>query len=228
MGGIDRYTKLLLHCDGAASSTVFPDATGLHTVTATGNAHVGTSLPKFGTGRLDVNATASTLLTLDGSADFAFGTGDFTIDLWITFGAIGGNPSIFYDGRGSGETTRVTASLYTSTDSKLHLYMGTADVIVGTTVLTINTFYHVAVARASGTSRLFLNGNLEGSATDSNNYTIGASRPTIGGDGNNPTAGTTSLSGAMDEIRVSKSISRWTANFTPPATAYSRSGRWWF
>src|SRR5215831_6289961 len=74
---------LLLHCDGANGSTSFPDSSGLnHTVTPVGSAAVNTSIVKFGTGSALITG-GTEWLNLDGSTDFAFGTGDFTVDCWV-------------------------------------------------------------------------------------------------------------------------------------------------
>jgi len=61
MPGIDSSTKLLSHCNGADTSTSFPDSSfSAHSVTANGNAQVDTAESQFG--------GASALF--DGSGDF--------------------------------------------------------------------------------------------------------------------------------------------------------------
>ncbi len=76
---------LLLHCDGADASTTFIDATGRHQVTVAGNAQVDTAQSKFGGASALFDNNSSSSLTLDGSTDFVFGTGDYTIDFRVRF-----------------------------------------------------------------------------------------------------------------------------------------------
>lgn len=50
-GGIDTYTKLMLHSDGTSTSQVFTDSELVpKTVTANGGVQISTAAPKFGTG----------------------------------------------------------------------------------------------------------------------------------------------------------------------------------
>ena len=103
-------------------------------------------------------------------------------------------------------------------------HAGGVNLILGTTTPAINTWHHVAVARSGTSTKLFLNGVQEGATFtgDTNNYIVGASRPMIGAGG---PAGGLELNGWIDELRVSKGIARWTANFTPPDRPMSMSAR---
>jgi hypothetical protein len=61
--------------------------------------------------------------------------------------------------------------------------------------------------------RLFINGVLATSVTDSTNYGQGIA--SIGGDA----ANAWSWNGYLDDLRITKGIARYTANFTPPTAA---------
>jgi len=87
-------------------------------------------------------------------------------------------------------------------------------VITGTTALSTGTWYHVAIVRSSGVTRLFLNGVQEGSnLTDGTNYLNGTSRPAIGCSGNS--IGGSPVNGWIDEMRVSKGTDRGWASGSP-------------
>jgi len=220
--GIDAFTTLMLHCDGADTSTTFTDSSGNgHTTTANGNAQIDTAQFKFGTASALFDGTGD-YLSSDGSAGFAFGTGDFQIDFWLRLNATGVARTL-YDSRPSG-VTGLYPTIKLSAGNVLVYHTNAADRITGTTTLTTATWYFVTLVRYSGVTRLFLNGAQEGSSyTDTNNYLNGTSRPTIGGDGNS--AGANSLNGWMDEIRVVKGNANITnlvtTTFQVPGAAWS-------
>ena len=87
--------------------------------------------------------------------------------------------------------------------------------------ITSSAWHHIAVTRSSGTVRMFIDGTVLGTTLSESaiNYLVGANRPAVGGSG--VTEGAEGIAGYIDEIRVSKGIARWTANFTPPAAAYT-------
>lgn len=212
---ISTGASLLLHCEGTDGSTSFPDSSGNNfTVTAVAGAQVDTGQAKFGTASALFDGTQD-LLQLTGEAAYAFGTGDFTIDLWFRM-AVAGTYTRLYQGGANGVANRPIIICYT--DNRLYYKIEEEGVtaITGTTVLIADTWYHVAVTRASGITRMFLNGVQEGSNySDSTNYSVSASYPVLG---NN-------LNGWMDEIRIIKGSAAWTANFTPPVSAYASLGQ---
>lgn len=217
IGGNDAFTKLLLHGDGADASTTFTDSSAsAHAVAPVGDAQIDTAQSKFGGASCLFDGTGD-YLTLDGSADFTFGTGDFTIDCWLRLNALGSNQFV-YDGRPSA-TEGVYPTLYVNSSNALIFHTNSATRITGGT-LSINTWYHIALARSGSSTMMFLNGAQQGSTySDSNNY-LGSSspRPFIANDSKNIVS---PLNGWLDEFRISKGIARWTTTFTPPAEPYS-------
>jgi hypothetical protein len=83
-----------------------------------------------------------------------------------------------------------------------------------------NTWYHVAVSRINGSTRLFINGTQSGATyADSTSYLNASGRPWIGINAFNSTQG---LNGYIDDLRVTKGVARYIANFTPPQVALPR------
>jgi hypothetical protein len=80
-----------------------------------------------------------------------------------------------------------------------------------TTTLATNTWYHFAATRQSGTLRLFVNGVLEHTSTQTISISTASRIVYVGG----PTA----MNGYADEIRISN-IARYTAGFTPSTTPF--------
>ena len=215
IGGNDAFTKLLLHCDGADGSTSFPDdLAGAHTVTVGGNAQVDTSQFKFSGASAQFGGSGD-FITLDGSSDFAFGTGDFTIDFWVYLNSIGSFTPFLTDFRASAGGLYPT--IYINAPN-LIFYTGSVDVIV-TTAPSLSAWHHIALARAGTSTKLFVDGVQGGSTyTDLNSYLNAALRPAFG-IGYDGVSGP--LNGWMDEIRISKGVARWTADFTPSSGPYS-------
>ena len=212
--GIDSFVKSLLHFDGANGSTTITDEIPGKTWTCVANAQLDTSQKKFGTAAAKSDGTGDAI-TGDSNADFAFGTGDFTIDYWLRFFTVFGGKTII-DWRPNG-TEGAYPLMWIDLAAKLSFHTNGSFQITGTTIIAQDNWYHVAVARASGQTRMFLNGVQEGiTYADSNNYGVGPSRPML----LNGWDGTYAISGWIDEFRVSKGIARWTSNFTPPTAPY--------
>lgn len=77
-----------------------------------------------------------------------------------------------------------------------------------------NTWYHVAITRASSSLKLFLNGTQQGStATDNTNY-----NQSYLWVGVNAGAGASFYPGYITNLRAVKGVAVYTANFTTPTT----------
>lgn len=217
-GGInlvdDAFTGALLHFNGPDADNNFFDVAGPVWV-AINQAQIDTAQSKFGGSSGLFDGTSDYIYTFDYPV-FTFGAGDFTIDFWVRFNSVA-TAQIIYDGRANNTDVSYKPTIYT-TPTKIGFLTNGANRITGTTNLATGQWYHVALVRSGTSTKLFLNGNQEGSTyTDSNNYINGANRPIIGADGS---AGN-GLNGWLDELRVSKGIARWTANFTPPTSEYA-------
>jgi len=207
--------SLLLHMDGANDSATFTDSSpNAFAVTAVGNAKISTAQSKFGGSSALFDGNGD-YLELGGQSAFAFGTGDWTVECWIYLTQIDQIEQIFdfrQPGDGPVPVSKINIALV---DGNPVLYVLQDVRIQGTVTISINQWYHLAVARASGTTRMFVDGVQTGDAwSDSTSYTVQGSRPAIGANGENP-GGSSPFNGHMDEIRITKGIARYTANFTP-------------
>jgi len=183
------------------------DATGKNVLETVGDAKISTTQSKFGGSSMYFDGTGDGLNFRSNNL-LTFGTGDYTIELWVYHTSLSGQQT--YVGDTPGNTNGVY--FYKDTSHKVGLYY-TAQVLTGTTTLAINTWYHVAVSRFSGTSRLFVNGVQEASAADATNLNV--SLLYVGIDGSsNP------INGYIDDLRITKGIARYTQNFTPPTSAF--------
>ena len=163
---------------------------------------------------------ASTRLDLDGSSDLAFGTGDFTIEMWIKIDD-DTNTNTFYDSRPSGSNGDQVALFYSgSGNAVLFANNGTVRITGTTDVGKDHSWHHIALTRASGSTKLFVNGIQEGSTySDSTDYANPSNRPRIGSSsGSTDLSATSAFQGYISNIRVQKGEALYTADFTPPTT----------
>ena len=207
----------LFHCNGTGGSTTVTDS-GPAAATSylmLNQAVLSATQKKFGTTSLAVDGQGDCIYPNGTESNFAFGTGDFTVEMFIYPTSLGSSiDRVIYDGRAIGGNG-LTPTIYVSSAAKVMYYANSTGAITGTTTLSINTWYHVAVCRSGTSTRLFLDGVQEGSTwTDTTNYSLAnTNRPVFGMNGN--AIDSSSLVGYMDEVRVTKAA-RYTANFTAP------------
>lgn len=153
------------------------------------------------------------------NSNITFGTGNFTWEAWvyitIDFGSTATN--IIQMGTSNADTSDVRLSVGAGTNNFWFRVGGSGGTTVqGTTIWNLNTWYHVALVRNSGSCKMYVNGTNEGStATFTTNLAsrqIGIGRITY--------AGTRCMPGNIDEVRIS-SVARYTSNFTAPSSPFT-------
>jgi hypothetical protein len=144
------------------------------------------------------------------SQTVAFGTGDFTVEAWIYFAANNGtyNPFVRYDGSG-------TFDFGYDFSSSQFKHSASSSILAITQTVVMGTWYHVALTRASGSCKIFLNGTQIGTTATGNtdNYAAGAFK--VGG---SSYSGSHVMNGYIADLRITKGVARYTTTFTPPAT----------
>jgi hypothetical protein len=206
---LDKYTKVLLHMNGADASTSFIDETG-RIWTKYGNAQIDTTQSKFGGASGLFDGTGDYIDTPD-SDDFYLGTENFTIDFWVRLNVINTAQTIVTQGN----SFRIF--IETNNNLRFSIYDGTSTRQVNSTLtMSTATWYHIALVRNGNTLKIYANG-VEVGTTDLTLVTIPNSTYTLV-IGNN--FGSGYFNGWVDEFRFSKGIARWTANFTPPNKEY--------
>jgi hypothetical protein len=184
------------------------------TITSVGDAAYSTEQQKFGTGSIKFDGSGDRI-TSPSSADFGFGTADFTIELWVyptNLTAI----NYLFDFRTSAGGSQAAPSLEWSNNRLAYYVTGSNRITSATGVLIENTWQHVTICRSGTATKLFVNGTQRGSTwTDTTNYVT--SPFTLGAQ----SSGDYSFNGYIDEVRVSKGVAHYTANFTAPAEPFS-------
>jgi hypothetical protein len=151
-------------------------------------------------------------LYLGGQSNFAFGTGDFTVEFYVNAITFANFP-IIYDSRPS-LVDGAYPTIYINSSGSPAYYTNTGIRITTNAIMNPNTWYHIAVVRSGAVTTLYLNGVSQGTYNDSVNYLNGANRPIINGG----YTGANVLSGLTSNLRVVKGTAVYTSNFTPSTT----------
>ena len=153
-------------------------------------------------------------LSIPSNSDFNLGTGNYTIEGWIyPANADTNNKTIFSTNWGAGGSILITYDHVTNKGFDLFDYTisGGSPLLSTSGTYGDNIWYHIAVVRSSGTSKIYINGIQAASATQNSDLTrdvfvIGAVY----------TSGSESWNGYMQDIKIYKGFAKYTANFTPP------------
>ena len=186
-----------------------------------GRVYLSTAQKEFGTASGVFDGSGS-YLSLADSADWNFGTGNFTIDGWVRFTTIGAIQVI------CGQYEDATNYWFVEIDAANKLQLKFVD---GTTKgdyimssawsgLAVDTWYHVAFVRSTTTAKIFIGGVsqtlTETTAFSTNDVGDIVSALFIGEQNS-----VGYFQGFIDELRISKGVARWTADFSVPTSAYA-------
>ncbi len=215
--------SLLLHGNGTDGSTTFTDnSPSPKTITPFGNAQIDTAQSKFGGASMLFDGTGDYLST-PYTSDWSPGSGDYTVECWIRPTSLSGNSTIVAPLSG----TRGWRFYFDSSNGRVVLlkYDSSGNVsfpLTSTTLLTVNTWQHVAWTKVGATYRLFINGIKDAETTDSVEISTDNSPPLIVGRTGNIDGGY--FVGNIDDLRITKGVARYTANFTPTTEQFADTG----
>ena len=225
-GGTGTYnarpatTNLMIHGNVGTGTSFYDSSPSGHTVTAGGNTTHSSGQSKFSGGSIYFDGTDD-YLQVPNHTDFAFGSGDFTVDAWIYGTDAGQNEQTVFCKNivtsnygwvlnfndGGGANGYVDLGLLWSTNGSS--WASTTRFASG---ITANSWHHVAVVRSGTTITVYVDGTSIGAYTgvgtfytDGQAFQIGAYQPASG-----------EFEGYIDEVRVTKGTALWTAAFTPP------------
>lgn len=204
IGGLNPNTKLLITGIGANDSTDIVDLTG-KTVARYGDTKITTTNPPFGGSSMVFDGNGD-YCTANLATDGDFGTGDYTVDIWLLQTSLADQYALHIPHSGTNTLIDIVSS------SRLSAAVGGAgfDITSGIT-LQAGVWYHIALVRASGVGYVFHNGILKASGAATVNLT-GTGLIYLGRD----SAGTYQWDGKLAMLRVTKGEALWTSSFTPP------------
>ena len=170
---------------------------------------------KFGSNSYSVNGQTGFTSTSKAVPDIS--TGDWTVEAWVyrqtandTYANI-----VFLNAASTASTTGTGGlNIYINQDGSVVENNGLAGALNGGSVA-VGAWTHIAVVMSSGVSKLYINGTSV--ATGSQQPVAGPYWANIGWV--QPTSPTFASDLLIDELRITKAA-RYTANFTPPTTAF--------
>ena len=166
----------------------------------------GSALTKVTDGAVAFDGTNDGL-TISDDADFDLGTNDFTIEGYYYLENAGTYQCLF-DWRG-GTNGVYPAMFRNDTGDYIYYFVDSARRIDNISI-TYKKWFHLALCRSSGTTRLFIDGVEKGSFADSFNYISNDIKLGLSpGDTND-------LTGFISNYRVVNGTALYTSNFTPP------------
>ena len=220
-GENDAYTAFLAHFNS------FNDTSNSgKSITTYGTAAISSAQAKFGTGSLYVNAASQTsgnaYIRTASSSDFNIGavsgnTNDFTLEFWY-YPPNATNAWPYYPSLSIGDNTYtplliIGGSIYSSSDgSSWDIASGK---VAGTP--TPSAWNHYAISRSGSTWYAFINGAQQDTWTSSGTPQALSSYLQIG----RSQGGSNYSNGYFDEVRWSKGVARYTANFTVPSGPFT-------
>jgi hypothetical protein len=205
----------LSHFNGSDGSTTLTNSCGRgNNLTAIGTCAISTTQSVFGGSSLRVASGGN--YAKNNHADYVWGTADFTFELRVRFDSVSpASNLIFVDTRNDSGGTAGWQLLLNSLNA-LYFFDGVSGNILSSNgALAANTWYAVAVCRASANTRLYLDGSQVGSTLpDTRNYLNGFI--TLGGASS---GGASGITGYIDEVRATEGFARYTGASYTVATA---------
>jgi len=219
----DANTRLLANFTNAG----ILDNAMMNDLETVGNAQLSTSVKKYGSGSISMTSSGDYLKGTQPSVVYDINGGDFTIEFWVNFTSLAADRALVSK---YGNTAENAGGLgyvvqWVQSSSVLRLVLGVGG---GSDALytwswspSTSTWYHVAITRSGTSGRAFVNGTQIG--TTSTLSTSDVASPNVIQLGKTHTVAQYLL-GYMDDVRITKGVARYTANFTAPTAAFPDKG----
>ena len=215
--GIAKYTQNFI--PASTDPDILPD-------TPSGVAYGSnvTPIPSTDGGSIALNGTGDYLKTVGASSDFAMGTGNFTIEMFIYPQTV----AVYSPGIISWSSTEGTSGDYTNAGFIAYGSNGTVTVLLGTNssyasiatptsgpLLKFDSWNHIAIVRDTGnTFRVFVNGEL--AVTDTSTLASTNITAQYMNFGAYYTGTNYMVRGFISNVHVVKGTALYSSNFTPP------------
>jgi hypothetical protein len=190
------------------------DETGKFPLATVGAAQLSTTIKKFGSSSLWLNGTTDYVRGFT-SADLTF-PGDFTVEAWVYLTAPGSYHNLL-EGRSGAAFQNYTFGIWNNAGAvRLDAVNASTRLTGSTTSVAQNVWTHVAWARSGGTLMCFVDGVKDATTLSYGTSMAPASTAFYIGAIVDPQF----FAGYIDDLRITKGVARYTANFTPPTSRF--------
>lgn len=181
-----------------------------------GNTVISTTQSKYGSGSVYFDGNGD-YLRLSSGSQFSFGTGDFTVEGWFYQTAVNTYPLAFeIDHLAPGGIAFFLSNgsiiqAYYTVSGGVGGFMGSAN------APSLNTWNHIAWVKNGTSFKIYVNGVAGANSTYPASLSVnGANEVFVGSHGG---VSAYYFSGYIYDLRITKGVARYTANFTPPTAA---------
>jgi len=218
--------SLLLHMDGANASTTFTDTSkNALAVTASGNAQISTAQSKFG-GASGLFDGTGDYLSIANTSLLEFSTVDFTVEMWVNTTQNRQYATLISRGNatftGGAWTLLINNASATAGDIAVYCaaYSGASTLLSTSTVnIRDGAWHHIAWVRRNRVDHYIYVDGVERASRLSTLFDIPSLNTTtyIAYDANFTPR---DFNGYIDDLRITKGVARYTANFTPTGAPF--------
>ena len=208
----------LSHFDGANNgvNNVFDDGSASnHTMSRSGTINQGSFSPfSRPDGEWANGFYVGSSIKFPASADFAFGTGNFTVECFVFLNSWAGD-AVMVDFRPTNGAYTDTFSFSLNSSGSPIFYTNTSNALGGT--VSLGVWHHLALVKTSGVMKVYIDGTGQNAVSNSVNWSrngapsIGATKSGLSNSG--------SLDGFVSNVRVVKGTAVYTSDFTAPTSA---------
>ena len=205
---------LLLPMSGVDGGTTFTDySPSPKSVLAYQQAHTEVDQSKFygSSGYFDGNTDFLYVPTPAGVGNF--GTGDFTVEMWVRSASATGGGANYDKLLFGGFATNPDMVFFLDNASLVPALWDGSNSAYASSGVTANQWCHVAYSRASGVLKIFVDGQQKYSGNYGTNFSDNSAYLYVGGDGY---VGNRWFNGYLQDLRITKGVARYTDTFTPP------------
>ena len=228
MAGDTNYNSvsLLLHGEGSNGGSTFTDNSPTPKAPSLiGAPTTSTAQKKWGSASMLFGGSADAL-SYAHATSLNLASGDFTIEAWVYVTSLSTTRTLLQKDQSYG-TTFTSYSIQFGSTGGVTCAVGTGasagysqGVSTATGLITTNTWQHIAFTRSGTTLRIFIDGALAQTATQTGTPTDGGKAMLVG---RYPAGGGTAdmwFAGYIDDLRITKGVARYTAAFTPDSRAF--------
>ena len=212
--------SLLSTFNGSNNATVFSDLSNTAASYSSSGVVTSTSVVKYGTASAYFSS-ASSQLSLANTSVMPYGTEDFCIECWLYPTTNPGDATLI------GSTASNGLVICSGWNGGSHFRVGNVGgfpygVDIQSNIISLNTWWHLAVTRNGGNLRIFKDGVQQGATVSIGSYSFAQGQTQIGlvggvGRYENPDVAQAFI-GYIDDLRITRGQARYTSNFTPPSS----------